>query len=183
MTNNLSRLGGIAAILGILLSIAYTINPVFLGFGALAFAVFIFALYRIFSSESAGLSLAGAVVGIAGAALLAFLTLTSQFQTTQSNATQGMAMWATFFFPPLVFGYLAYRHPGAGMPRTLGLIGLLGGVFGLLNAIFSLIGGGDWMNPNNPALSPFIMGTYLIGMVLMLVWLAWTVILLMRRKD
>ncbi|MCI0519812.1 MAG: hypothetical protein L0Z70_06085 [Chloroflexi bacterium] len=177
--DNFSRIGGAAVILAILLSIAYVISPIFLAIGVLALAVFTFALYRIFSADSPALSLGGLVLGAGGAVLLAaFLAFTG----SQNNAMQNTAIWAAFFTPPLFFGLLAYQHPRAGMPRALGVIGLAGGVGGLLNMLLTLAGGGDWSNPNNPALSPLIMGMYYLGMLFTLVWMVWTSISLLRRK-
>lgn len=48
--------------------------------------------------------------------------------------------------------------------------------------IVTLIGGGNWAQPNNPALSPVIMATYYVGMLLTLIWLVWTGLALLRRK-
>lgn len=177
--NNLYRIGGIAVFVGIILFLGYLISPVFLALGALSFAIFTYALYRLFKTDAPGLSLVGAVLGIGGAVLLAVLILASG---AQNNVLQNFAIWAALFTPPLFFGILAYQHPGAGMPRILALIGILGGIGGLLNLILTLIGGGDWSNPNNPALAPLIMGTYYVGMLTTLVWLVWTGILLLRRR-
>jgi hypothetical protein len=147
--------------------------------GALVGTLFVFALYRLFNSESPAVSLAGAVLGIGGALLLAVLVV---LNGAQNNSIQNLVLWAAFMSPPLFFGWLAYRHPDAGIPRALALIGLVGGVFGLLNLIVTLIAGGDWSNPNNPALSPVILGTYYLGMLPTLVWMLWSGIVLLKRK-
>jgi hypothetical protein len=172
------RIGGIAAILGLVLFLGYYVWPPALALGALAFAVFDFALYRLFSPESPVPSLVAAVVGIGGAIFLAVLVLVAG---VQNNTLQNLALWATVFAPPLLFGALAYRHAGAGMPRALALAGIAGGAFGLINLILALVGGGDWSNPSNPALGPVIMASYYVGMLLTLIWIMWTAILLLRR--
>ncbi len=48
--------------------------------------------------------------------------------------------------------------------------------------IIVLIGGGNWAQPNNPALSPVIMATYYIGMLLTLAWIVWSGLVLLRRR-
>jgi hypothetical protein len=177
--NTVYRVGGIAAILGIVLSIGSYAVPALLAIGSLAVAVFIFALYRLFSPYSSALSLAATVLGIIGAVALAIMSLPSG---APNNSLSNLAIWATWFLPPLAFGFLASRHPAAGMPRLLAIVGIVGGVFGLINVIATLIGGGDWSNPNNPALSPVIMASYYVGMLFVLVWLVWTGIVLLRSK-
>ncbi len=178
-SSTLFRIGGIAAILGIVLSFAYVVLPAAFVVGTLVIAVFVFALYRLFSTESPMLSLAGAILGIGGAVVLAVLVFTSG---VQNNALQNLMIWASFFAPPLLFGFIAYQHNNQGMSRTLGIIGILGGLGGLVNIIVTLIAGGNWEKPNNPALSPVIMGSYYIGMLLTLVWMVWSGIVLLRRK-
>jgi hypothetical protein len=43
------------------------------------------------------------------------------------------------------------------------------------------ISGGDYTNPNNPALTPFIWATYIPSMLAILVWLVWGGIRLFRK--
>jgi hypothetical protein len=175
-SQSIYRFGGMAAIVGMVFSLTAAALPALLAVGALAMAVFIFALYRLHRSESPAISLAGAVVGIVGAGMMAAVVLVTG---TQSGTLVGLATWAAYFMPPLVFGFLAYQHRLAGQPRLLGIIGTVGGVLGLLNAIVVLAGGGDYANPNNPALTPWIMGTYYLGMLPTLVWVVWTGIVLL----
>jgi hypothetical protein len=176
---NWLRIGGAAAILGVVLSLGALAAPVLLAIGSLAIGVFIFALYRWFGSYAPTLSLAAAVVGIVGAVVLAIISLPSG---APNNALSNVVTWAAWFLPPLVFGFLAYRNPATGMPRLLALIGIAGGILGLINLIVVLIGGGNWAEPNNPGLGPVIMISYYGGMLLTLVWLVWTGILMFRSK-
>ncbi|MBM3127714.1 MAG: hypothetical protein FJ009_03665 [Chloroflexi bacterium] len=164
---------------GLALSFLYYVIPAAFALGALAIAIFVFALYRLFHAESPALSLVGAVVGIGGGVILAALVL---LVGSQNNAIQNLAIWASFFAPSLFFGWLAYQHSKVGMARPLALSGLVGGLGGLVNIIVTLIGGGSWEKPNNPALSPVIMGSYYIGMLLTMVWMVWSSIVLLRRK-
>lgn len=178
-SQSIFRVGGIAVILAVIISLASMAIPILLAVGALCMAVYIFALYRLFSAASPKLSLAVAVLGIVGSIVLAVQVLMFGIP---NNALSNTATWAIFFLPPLIFGSLAYQHPEAGLQRGLALIGILGGVGGLVNLIVVLIGGGDWSNPNNPALSPLIMTSYYAGMLLVLVWMVWVGIVLLRRK-
>ncbi|MCC7360694.1 MAG: hypothetical protein IT317_14530 [Anaerolineales bacterium] len=171
------RLGSIAAVAGLLLSIGGFFSMTIVAVGALVLAVAVFAFYRLYRQAAPGLSLVGAIIGIGGAVVMAISVIASN---GQSNMVVSIATWTVYFLPPLVFGYLAYQHPEAGLPRLLGIIGMVGGVFGLLNTILVMIGGGDYANPNNPALSPYILGTYYLGMLPVLVWMVWSAIALMR---
>lgn len=178
-SNNLFRIGGIAAIVSVVLMLGYYVLPPLFAIGALAMAVFVFALYRLCSATAPTLSLVGAVLGIGGSVILAAMWLIAG---DRNAAPQNIAIWAGFFAPPLLFGLAAYQQPKIGMPRILAIIGIIGGVAGLINLILTLIGGGNWAPPNNPALSPLIMGSYYIGMLPTLVWIVWTGIVLLRRK-
>ena len=178
-SNNLYRIGGIAAIVSVVLMIGYVILPPLFAVGALAMAVFIFALYRLFSAGAPTWSLVGAVLGIGGSVILAAMWL---INGDQNAAPQNLATWASFFVPPLVFGLTAYQQPKIGMPRILAIIGIIGGVAGLINLIIVLIGGGNWAQPNNPALGPLIMVSYYLGTLFALVWMVWTGLALLRRK-
>jgi hypothetical protein len=133
-----------------------------------------------YRAESPAWSLGAGVVGMVGAVVLAVLTLISP---AQNGAAVNFATWAAFFLSPLVFGFLALRHPRADIPRILAIIGIVGGVFGLLNLVLTLIAGGDWSKPNNPALTPLLLGTYYLAMLPTLAWMVWTgIAILLRRK-
>lgn len=176
---SLYRIGGIAAILSIVLSFGAMAVPALLAVSSLALAVFIFALHRLFNSYTGPVGLVAAIGAIIGAIALAVMSIPAGAPT---NSVTALAAWAAWFLPPLVFGFLALRHSEAGMSRPLAIIGIMGGVFGLINLVLTLIAGGNWQQPNNPALTPVIMATYYIGMLFTLVWLVWTGIVLLRRR-
>ena len=175
----LYRIGGIAGIFSLILSLGYYITPYSMALAGLAAIVFVFALYRLFSASSSALNLVGAILGIGGSVLLVIVVLMTG---GANNTFTNLAIWASYFTPPLFYGLLAIQNSHAGMSRTLGIIGLVGGISGLLNLILVLIGGGDWSNPSIPALSPVIMATYYIGMLLTLVWMVWASIVLLRLR-
>ena len=173
--NNLFRIGGIAIILGILLMIAGFAVPALLGVGALFFAVFYYALYRYFGDQSPSLNLLAAILGVGGSifyAVIAFLNITT-------GLLFNLATLVAFFLAPLVFGLLAY--PTASLPRMLAIFATVAGVFGFLNFVIVTIGGGDYTNPNNPALNPMILGTYYVGMLAGVIWMVWSAIILFRK--
>jgi hypothetical protein len=177
---NIFRIGGIAAILSIVLSFGAFVLPALLPFAALLLAVFVFALYRWFSLFAPAMSLTAAVVGIAGAVIFASMLF---INGSVNAAPQNIAIWAAWFVPPLAFGYLSMRHHEAGMSRVLGIIGIVAGVFGLLNLLLTLAGGGNWEQPNDPALAPWILGAYWLAQLPSLVWMLWSGIALMRLKP
>lgn len=191
--NNLFRIGGIAAIASIVLLVfafaagggSTSISDVsflmrlLLSAFAIAVAVFVFSLYRLYRAEEPTMSLVGAIGGIGGAVLLVISVL---ILNLQSLTLYGIAMFATLFLPALLFGFLAYQHSQIGFSRILGAIGIVAGVFGLINTVLVVMGGGDWNKPNDPALYPLIMGSYSIASLAAAVWLVWGGIVLLRRK-
>jgi hypothetical protein len=171
-TNNLYRAGGAAAIVGILLMFGAYALPILVGVSLLVMAVFYFTLYRLLGAESPILSLAAVVLAAGGAILLFFIG-------TEPGLLSGTALLASFFLPALLAGIAA--NGKANFPRALAIVGIVGGVFGALNFVVVAIGGGDYTNPNNPALTPFIWATYILGSLATLVWLVWGGITLFRK--
>lgn len=167
--NNLYRVGGIAAILGFLIMFGYVVLPQFLAIGLLVMAVYYFALYRVAAS---GLNLSAVLLAAGGSIAMLFTGVGPTFG-------YGIAMLVAFFLPALFAGLTANGQ--AGFPRALAIAGIVGGVFGILNGIVVTIGGGDYTNPNNPALTPFIYGTYLPGAIATTVWLVWGGIRMFRK--
>jgi hypothetical protein len=179
-SNTMNRVAGIAVLVAVVIGFLAFVQPLATAIAALAMAVFIFGLYHDYRAESPAWSLVGGVVGIVGAVVLAILTFMAP---TRHDAWANIATWAAFFLPPLLFGLLALRHRRADIPRILAIIGIVGGAFGLLNLMVTLVAGGDWTRPNNPALMPVILGTYYAGMLVTLVWMVWMgIALLLRRK-
>lgn len=167
--NNLYRVGGAAAILGILIMFGAGVLPALVGIGALVTAAYYFALYR---AESSALNLIATLSAVGGGVLALFTAATP-------NHLYNVAFTAILVLPPLFAG-LAFNGK-ADFPRALAIAGIVGGVFGLLNAVVVAIGGGDYTKPNNPALTPFIYGTYLPSMLAVMVWTVWGGIRLFRK--
>ena len=167
--NNLYRVGGAAAILGLLIMFGAAALPALVGIGFLVIAAYYFALYR---AESSALNLIATLSTVGGAILALFTAATP-------NHLYNVAVLTGLALPPLLAG-LAFNGK-ADFPRALAITGTVGGVFGLLNFVAVAIGGGDYTNMNNTALAPLIYVTYIPSMLAILVWLVWGGIRLFRK--
>ncbi len=167
--NDLNRIGGIAAIVGILIMFGGAALLLLVPVGLLVTAVYYFALYR---SNSSALNLVATLLA-AGGSIAMFFT------GVGGASGYGLALLAALNLPPLLAGFAGYTK--ADLPRFLSIAGIIAGVFGVLNAVVVSIGGGDYANPNNPALTPFIYGTYLPAMLAVLTWLVWGGIRMFRK--
>ena len=171
-TSSLYRIGGIAAILGIALMFAGDAIPALLGIGLLLFGLFYYALDRFLGSSPLGLAAVGStVVGAIG------LILTGTTPTVIFNIFMVLA----FMLPALLAG-LAARGK-AGFPRFLPIIGMVGGALGIVNAVVNIAGGGDYTNLSSPTLTLLSNLTYYPAALLVVVWLLWGGILLLRAKG
>jgi hypothetical protein len=168
-TNNLYRIGGLAAILGILITFGAAALPLLVGIGTLVTALYYFALYR---ADSSALNLIATLSAVGGAIL-------ALFTAAAPNHLYNLAFVIGLTLPPLFAG-LAFSGK-AGFPRALAIAGILAGVCGVLNFVVVAIGGGDYTNPNNPALTPLIYGFYIPSMLALLVWLLWGGIRMFRK--
>jgi len=97
-------------------------------------------------------------------------------------ALYNFAFFAVNMVPALLFGIIMVQQPQSGMPRALGVLGIVSGILGAVRYVVLTLGGGDWTNLNNPALQPVIFMSYIAWVVLGLIWLIWTGILLLRRR-
>lgn len=167
-TNNQSRIGGLAAF-GILLMFGYAVWAPLAGMAFLVMAVYYFALARV---ESSALGLVATACAAGAGILLLFISL-------EPSHLYNVAVMVGLFLPPLLAGWTA--NGKAGFPRWLAIIGMAAGAFGLLNFVVVTLGGGNYMAPNNPALTPFIFGTYYPAALATLVWLAWGGLRMFRR--
>ncbi|NUQ39358.1 MAG: hypothetical protein HUU23_16575 [Caldilineales bacterium] len=171
-TSSLNRIGGIAAILGILLLFGGYAIPALLGIGMLLMALFYYALDKSLGSSPLGLAAVGStVVGGIGA------LFTGTDPSTLFNIFNVLA----FMLPALLAG-LAARGK-AGFPRFLPIFGIIGGALGIVNAIVNISGGGDWTNLSSPTLTLLSNLTYYPALLLVLVWLVWGGVLLLRDKG
>jgi hypothetical protein len=137
----------------------------------LLMALFYYALDKYLGSSTLGLAaVASTVVGAIG------LFFTGMDSSILFNIFMALA----FMLPPLLAGLAARGKPG--FSSILPIIGMLGGALGIANAIVNIAGGGDWTNLSNPTLTLLSNLTYYPASLLVLVWLVWTSILLLRSK-
>jgi hypothetical protein len=167
---SLCRIGGISAILGLLLVVSGFAIPALLGIGMLLLALFYYALNRSHGSSMLGLAAVGsAAVGAFG------LLVTG----VTPSAVFNVFMVLAFMLPALLAGLAARGE--ADFPRILPIIGIVGGALGIANGIINIAGGGDWTNLSNPTLGLLSNLTYYPAALLVLVWLVWGGIHLIRK--
>ncbi len=169
--SSLFRIGGAAAILGVLLMFGSESLPVLLGIGTLLMAVFYFALDRYIGSSALGLAAVGsALVGTVG------LFFTGVTPSTIFNVFMVLA----YMLPALLAGLAVRGTPG--FPRILPILGIVGGALGIVNAIINIAAGGDWTKIANPTMKMLSNLTYYPGALLVAVWLVWASVVLLRAK-
>jgi hypothetical protein len=167
----LYRIGGAAAILGMLLLFAGYAVFLLSGIGVLLLAVYYFALYR---EHASGLKLAAVASTLIGGVMLLFIGFTP-------SVTYNIAMLLAFMLPPLLAGLAAREQ--ADFPGMLAWAGIIGGALGILNAIINISGGGDWTNLGNPTLTTLSNLTYYPAFALVLVWLVWGGVRMFRKAS
>ncbi|MBM4460419.1 MAG: hypothetical protein FJ011_22105 [Chloroflexi bacterium] len=167
---SVNRIGGIAAILGILLLFGGYAIPALLGIGVLLLALFYYTLDKSLGSSPLGLAAVGSTV-VGGIGLF--------FTGTDPSTPTNSFMVLAFMLPALLAG-LAARGK-AGFPRFLPIFGIVGGALGVVNAIVNISGGGDWTNLSSPTLTLLSNLTYYPAFLLVLVWLVWGGIRMFRK--
>jgi hypothetical protein len=126
--------------------------------------IFVFyMLYVVHRPESAGLSLAGLVLGIIAVGLN-LISLVSKLSAFLMN--MGLLLWP---LPFLVFGFLAYRSDR--MPRGLAVVGLLTGISFLITWVAGLMGSDAVVNVVS-----------LVADIFALVWLVWLGVVFLSKK-
>ncbi len=100
---------------------------------------------------------------------------------TDPSTIVNVLMVLGYMLPAVLAGLAVRGKPG--FPRTLPIIAVVGGALGIVNAIVNIAGGGDWTNLSNPTLQLLSNLTYYAAALLVVVWLVWTGILLLRVKE
>jgi len=169
-SKNLYRIGGITAILSVLLTLVYIftsdadgnlteLGSLFYRLSNFSIILVAWVLYHLYSSVSKRLSLAALILSIAGTAL-PFL------RWKQGSPMEFVAIFVYLghIVPLFLFGILAYRHVQLGMPRSLGVVGIL---YTIISVVFYIL----------YRIMPEDFDLGIIGYIpqaLNLVWLAWT---------
>ena len=185
------RLGGISAFLSIALILVDTIvtgvvspanvplsSRLLNSAAALILVPMLYALYVIHRDQAPTLGRV-AWFEYLGAVVLYVICLLAL--NLRPLALYNFAFAAVNMIPSLLFGILMARQPQSGMPRGLGILGIVAGILGIVRYILVTLGGGDWTDLSNPALQPIIFFSYIGWIFLSVIWLIWTGILLLRR--
>lgn len=188
--NNFLRIAGIAGILNMVcwLGGLFTSSPdlsapttplndmFFYGVG-LTGIVFTIGLYLLYRLDAATLNLVAAAISVLGYLVLIIGTLTKADPTAGGVVIVDGAISIGMF----LFSWFSYST--RRMPRLLSIIGMIGGVAGVLVAVINqLTGVGTNPLPETPIIQVVggvIFFSYSIGL---LVWLAWTGIVLVSGK-
>lgn len=192
MKTNLFRLGGIAAFLSIALIVADTVitgvispanvplsSRLLNSAAALILIPMLYALYVIHRDQAPTL---GRVTWFEYLGAVALYVICLLALNLRPLALYNFAFTAVNMIPSLLFGILIARQPQSGMPRALGILGIVAGILGIVRYILVTLGGGDWTNLSNPALQPIIFFSYIGWIFLSVIWLIWAGILLLRRR-
>ena len=186
-TVKLSRTGGLFGIVAVVATFALTITTdpsgnrflmthVLSWVIGLASMVFIYTAYLRCRASAPTLSLLAVAAGMGGNALFLFGTLSPSLYSIGDTGESLVLMLGV----PL-FGLAYLKTPG--MSRILAIIGILTGVAGLSNYAVLMIDGGSWSHPNNPAMLPAIMATYLGFVLCYVVWLGWSSYVFVRQDK
>ena len=186
------RLGGLGTFLGIVLILVDTIvtgvtspasvpisSRVLNSAAAIAFIPLFYALYFIYRDKAPMLSQVAWFEGL-GATILYVITLL--VLSLRPLMLYNFAFTAVNMVPSLLYGILMFQQPQLGMPRTLGILGMIAGILGIVRYVLLTLGGGDWTNLSNLSLQPIIFISYVSWIAISVVWLIWTGILLLRCR-
>ncbi len=192
MNTNPYRLGGIAAFLSIALIAADTVitgvispadvplsSRLLNSAAALILVPMLYALYVIHRDQAPTL---GKVAWFEYLGAVVLYVICLLVLNLRPLALYNFAFTAVNMLPSLLFGILMARQAHSGMPRALGILGIVAGVFGIVRYILLTLGGGDWTNLNNSALQHIIFFSYIGWMFLSVIWLIWAGALLLRRR-
>jgi hypothetical protein len=174
-SKNLYRIGGIAAILSVLLSFKDIFSDVneartyfnylsYLLLNNILFILAAWALYHLYFSVERRLSLAALILSIVGAAA-SFINWDSEILPIVWVFISALI---NFVIPILLFGFLAYRNAQLGMPKILYGIGIL---YAILWAVIYIVYGEVELG--------FVDN---LPIILSSVWLIWTGVVLFFGK-
>lgn len=138
-----------------------------------------YALYAIFRDDMPAFSRVSWLEYV-GAAILYVISML--ILHLRPLALYNFAFFAVNMVPALLFGIVIVQQPQSGMPRALGILGIVSGILGAVRYLVLTLGGGDWTNLNNPALQPVIFMSYMAWVVLGVIWMIWVGILLLRHR-
>ena len=185
MSNNtLVRIAGISGILSAVLMLVMSatidtsggMSPMYAVPIAVLGIIFVAGLYVLYRSEASTLSLTAAAISVIGYLLFVVASL---MQLAFPSPVLAAADIAVYILGLTLFSWLAYRTHK--MPRLLAFVGFLAALAGVGSYVMmSVTGPGVTSMETAPPVLMALFVVYLIGVV---VWLAWTGIGLLRVKP
>lgn len=177
------RYGGIAGILSaiLMLVLSFTVDPasgIPLPYTVVSLAVgivLVAGLHLLYRSEASTLSLAASAISVIGYVLFVVASL---MQVAFPSPVLAAADIAVYILGLSLFSWLAYRTHK--MPRLLAVVGFVAALAGVASYIMMSATGASVTSMEN--LPPVLMALFTVYLIGVVVWLAWTGVVLLRRK-
>ena len=182
--NNLFRIAGISGILSAIMMVVFSLSgdpssgmsTAFTVVSAVLGILLVAGLYLLYRGEAPTLSLAASAISVIGYVLFVVASL---MQVTFPNPVLAAADIAVYILGLSLFSWLAYRMHK--MPRLLAVVGFLAALAGAGSYVIMSVTGTSFTGYENlPPVLTVLFIVYLLGVV---VWLAWTGISLLRMKP
>ena len=183
-SNNLYRIAGIAGILSAILMLAFsavadpaTGAPLLYTVASAAVGIILVAgLSALYRSEASALSLAAGGISVIGYVLSVVASL---MQVTFPHPLLAAADIAIYIVGLSMFSWLAYRTHK--MPRLLAVVGFIAALAGVGSYVVMATTGTVFTGFEN--LNPVLMALFIVYLIGVVIWLAWTGISLLRMKP
>lgn len=185
MSNNtLFRIAGIAGILSAVLMLAFSFfsdpatgtSRLYAVVSAAVGIIFVAGLYLLFRSDAPTLSLVAITISVIGYVLSVVASL---MQLTFPSPVLVAADFAVYILALTLFSWLAYRTHK--MPRLLAFVGFLTALAGVSSYVFMSVTGA--IVTSMETAPPVLMALFVVYLIGVVVWLAWTGISLLRMKP
>jgi hypothetical protein len=183
-SNNLYRIAGSAGILSAIFMLAFSFvaDPatgaplLYAMASAVVGTILVAGLYMLYRSEASALSLAATAISVLGYLLFVVASL---MQVTFPHPVLAAADSAIYIVGLSLFSWLAYRTHK--MPRLLAVVGFLAALAGAGSYIMMSATGASVTSMEN--LPPVLMALFMVYLIGVVIWLAWTGICLLRMKP
>ena len=183
-SNNLYRIAGIAGILSAIFMLAFlavtdpatgTPLPYIVASSSVGI-IMVAGLYALYRGDASALSLAAGAISVIGYVLFVVASL---MQVTFPHPVLAAADIAIYIVGLSMFSWLAYRTHK--MPRLLAVVGFLAALAGAGAYVVMAITGTVLTSIEN--LPPVLMALFIVYLIGVVIWLAWTGISLLRMKP
>ena len=183
-SNNLYRIAGIAGILSAILMLAFSAvaDPatgaplLYTVVSASVGIILVAGLSALYRSEASALSLAAGGISVIGYVLSVVASL---MQVVFPHPMLAAADIAIYIVGLSMFSWLAYRTHK--MPRLLAVVGFIAALAGVGSYVVMATTGTVFTGFEN--LNPVLMALFIVYLIGVVIWLAWTGISLLRMKP